>query len=113
MFAREHPAGTPEADGNLVENQQRAVLGAAGTFPDGIILAFNDRVRRHLRHYPDPAVRPGAMAFFGSAVSAPEPSPAGVLLLGGAARLGLFAPHPPKGGGGGVRGPDPPPRGGN
>lgn len=51
-----------------------AVLGAGGTFPDGINLAFNERVKRHLRHYPDPAVRPGAMDFFGSAVSAPEPA---------------------------------------
>ena len=51
-----------------------SVLGAGGTFPDGINLAFNDRVKRHLRHYPDPAVRPGGMDFFGSAVAAPEPA---------------------------------------
>ena len=51
-----------------------AVLGTTGTFPDGITLAFNDTVKRHLRHYPDPAVRPGGMSFFGSAVSAPEPA---------------------------------------
>ena len=51
-----------------------SVLGAGGTFPDGINLAFNDRVKRHLRHYPDPAVRPGGMEFFGSAVSAPQPA---------------------------------------
>jgi hypothetical protein len=50
------------------------VLGAAGTFPDDINLAFNETVKRHLRHLPDPAVRPGAMDFFGSAVSAPEAS---------------------------------------
>jgi hypothetical protein len=50
------------------------VLGAAGTFPDDINLAFNDTVKRHLRHLPDPAVRPGAMDFFGSAVAAPEAS---------------------------------------
>jgi hypothetical protein len=50
------------------------VLGAAGTFPDDINLAFNDTVKRHLRHLPDPAVRPGAMDFFGSAISAPEVS---------------------------------------
>lgn len=50
------------------------VLGTGGTFPGGINLAFNDRVRRHLRHYPDPAVRPGGMDFFGSAVAAPEPA---------------------------------------
>lgn len=48
------------------------VIGSGGTFPDDIILAFNDRVKRHLRHLPDPAVRPGAMDFFGAAVSAPE-----------------------------------------
>ena len=29
-------------------------------------------MRRHLIHLPDPAVRPGAMDFFGSAVAAPE-----------------------------------------
>jgi len=48
------------------------VIGIGGTFPDAITLAFNDTVRRHLRHLPDPAVRPGAMDFFGSAVSAPQ-----------------------------------------
>ena len=48
------------------------VLGIAGTFPDDINLGFNATVQRHLRHLPDPAVRPGAMEFFGSAVSAPE-----------------------------------------
>ncbi|NOT08118.1 MAG: hypothetical protein HOP28_07925 [Gemmatimonadales bacterium] len=50
------------------------VLGTAGTFPDDINLGFNDTVKRHLRHLPDPAVRPGAMDFFGSAISAPEAS---------------------------------------
>lgn len=48
------------------------VIGAAGTFPDDINLVFNDTVRGHLRHLPDPAVRPGAMDFFGSAISAPQ-----------------------------------------
>ena len=51
------------------------VLAANGqTFPDDILLAFNDTVKRHLKHYPDPAVRPGAMSFFGTAVGAPEPA---------------------------------------
>jgi hypothetical protein len=49
-------------------------LGTAGVFPDGIALAFNDTVKRHLRHQPDPTVRPGAMDFFGAAVAAPEPA---------------------------------------
>jgi len=48
------------------------VLGLAGIFPDQINLAFNEQVKRHLRHLPDPAVRPGAMDFFGSAIAAPE-----------------------------------------
>lgn len=51
-----------------------SVLGTGGTFPDQINLAFNERVKKHLRHYPDPAVRPGAMDFFGAAVGAPEPA---------------------------------------
>jgi hypothetical protein len=42
------------------------------TFPNDINLGFNARVRRHLIHLPDPAVRPGAMDFFGAAVNAPQ-----------------------------------------
>ena len=34
-----------------------------GTFPDAIALKFNDHVRHHLIHFPDPAVRPGGMTF--------------------------------------------------
>lgn len=49
------------------------VLAASGqSFPDDINLGFNATVRRHLIHQPDPAVRPGAMGFFGSAVSTPQ-----------------------------------------
>jgi hypothetical protein len=48
------------------------VLGLPGTFPDQINLAFNAVVTAHLRHLPDPAVRPGGMDFFGAAVSAPQ-----------------------------------------
>ena len=54
-----------------------SVLGAQGTFPDGINLAFNPTVTRHLRHYPDPAVRPGGMEYFGDTVNAPEPADVG------------------------------------
>jgi hypothetical protein len=42
------------------------------SFPNDINLGFNARVRRHLVHLPDPAVRPGAMDFFGAAVNAPQ-----------------------------------------
>ncbi len=49
------------------------VLAADGlVFPDDIKLGFNQTVRRHLVHLPDPAVRPGAMEFFGSAINAPQ-----------------------------------------
>lgn len=49
------------------------VLAAGGqVFPDDIHLGFNLTVRRHLVHLPDPAVRPGAMEFFGSAITAPQ-----------------------------------------
>ena len=51
-----------------------SVLGAEGTFPDGINLAFNQTVKHHLRHYPDPAVRPGGMDYFGATVNAPQPA---------------------------------------
>ena len=49
------------------------VLGTAG-LPGRINLGFNTTVTEHLRHLPDPAVRPGAMDFFGAAVSAPQAS---------------------------------------
>ena len=49
------------------------VLAAAGDeFPDDIDLAFNETVRHHLIHAPDPAVRPGAMSFAGNTVPGPE-----------------------------------------
>ncbi len=37
--------------------------GQPGVFPDNINLGFNDHVRHHLIHFPDPAVRPGGMTF--------------------------------------------------
>ncbi len=49
------------------------------TFPDDINLGFNGTVRRHLIHLPDPAVRPGAMVFFGFAINAPEADQVGTV----------------------------------
>jgi hypothetical protein len=37
--------------------------GQAGVFPDQINLGFNEHVRQHLIHFPDPTVRPGGMTF--------------------------------------------------
>jgi hypothetical protein len=63
------------ADNSIMSptNSVANVLCPSG-FPNSINLAFNDRVKKHLRHLPDPAVRPGAMDFFGAAVSSPEPA---------------------------------------
>jgi hypothetical protein len=55
-------------------NNLATFIGLGGTFPDDINLAFNERVKKHLRHLPDLAVRPGAIDFFNSAVVSPEPA---------------------------------------
>lgn len=45
-----------------------------GTFPDAIVLRFNNHVRHHLIHFPDPALRPGGMTFeVGHATGGPIP----------------------------------------
>jgi hypothetical protein len=47
--------------------------GAPGVFPDQINLGFNEHVRHHLVHFPDPVVRPGGMTFgAGHSFSVPE-----------------------------------------
>jgi hypothetical protein len=47
--------------------------GPPGVFPDQINLAFNEHVRHHLVHFPDPVVRPGGMTFgTGHISSVPE-----------------------------------------
>jgi hypothetical protein len=40
-----------------------AATGQPGVFPDNIKLGFNEHVRQHLIHFPDPTVRPGGMTF--------------------------------------------------
>jgi hypothetical protein len=40
-----------------------ATSGDPGVFPDQIKIGFNETVRHHLTHFPDPAVRPGGMTF--------------------------------------------------
>lgn len=47
--------------------------GEPGVFPTNINLGFNEHVRHHLIHFPDPAVRPGGMTF-GSGHSSTVPS---------------------------------------
>ena len=50
-----------------------ATTGDPGVFPTNINLGFNEHVRHHLIHFPDPTVRPGGMTF-GSGHSSTVPS---------------------------------------
>jgi len=50
-----------------------AATGQPGVFPTNINLGFNEHVRHHLIHFPDPTVRPGGMTF-GSGHSSTVPS---------------------------------------
>ena len=47
---------------------------AGGTFPNDINLDFNEHVRHHLQHLPDPIVRPGGMSFQAGHNGIPIPS---------------------------------------
>ena len=50
------------------------IHGAGGTFPADIKLDFNEHVRHHLQHLPDPVVRPGGMTFTAGHNGIPIPS---------------------------------------
>jgi hypothetical protein len=74
---QESEAGEPDNSIMTTTPGVARFLGESGTFPDQINLAFNDRVKTHLRHLPDPAVRPGAMPAFVTAEGisrVPEPT---------------------------------------
>jgi hypothetical protein len=51
-----------------------AIHTAGGTFPNDINLDFNEHVRHHLQHLPDPIVRPGGMTFTAGHNGIPIPS---------------------------------------
>lgn len=62
--------GEPGADNSIMTTSPSVanVLGGPttgdpGVFPTDIHLSFNDHVRHHLVHFPDPVVRPGGMSF--------------------------------------------------
>jgi hypothetical protein len=83
-FNQIHQKGDKGAPDNSIMTTSEAlaeVLGTAGTFPDQIHLAFNDRVKAHLRHLPDPAVRPGAMSTFSAETIFQAPEAADVAWL--------------------------------
>jgi hypothetical protein len=50
------------------------IHAAGGTFPADITLDFNEHVRHHLQHLPDPIVRPGGMTFTAGHNGIPVPS---------------------------------------
>ncbi|HMC16118.1 MAG TPA: hypothetical protein VKI18_10830, partial [Albitalea sp.] len=50
------------------------IHAAGGTFPGDITLDFNEHVRHHLQHLPDPIVRPGGMTFTAGHNGIPVPS---------------------------------------
>jgi hypothetical protein len=50
------------------------IHAAGGTFPVDINLDFNEHVRHHLQHLPDPVVRPGGMTFTAGHNGIPVPS---------------------------------------
>jgi hypothetical protein len=51
-----------------------SIHAAGDTFPNDINLDFNSHVRHHLRHLPDPIVRPGGMTFTAGHNGIPVPS---------------------------------------
>jgi hypothetical protein len=55
-------------------NVAESIHAAGGTFPNDIILDFNEHVRHHLGHLPDPVVRPGGMTFTAGHNGIPVPS---------------------------------------
>jgi hypothetical protein len=83
-FNQIHQRGDKGGPDNSIMTTSEAlaeVLGTAGTFPDDVELAFNDRVKGHLRHLPDPAVRPGAMRTFSAETLFQAPEAADVAWL--------------------------------
>lgn len=50
------------------------IHAASGTFPNDIHLDFNEHVRHHLQHLPDPVIRPGGMSFTAGHNGIPIPS---------------------------------------
>lgn len=73
--------GQPPADNSIMTQTGplgNVIANAGGTFPGSIILQFNDNDKHHLNHFPDPAIRPGAMNWqagypgLSSGVFAPE-----------------------------------------
>lgn len=74
-FNQIHQAFEGGADNSVMTvtpSVANVLAGNSQVFPDDINLAFNNTVRGHLIHQPDPAIRPGGMNFFGAAVGTPQ-----------------------------------------
>src|SRR5262249_49059873 len=68
--------GEPGSDNSIMTTTPEVAdylySSGTGVFPDDIFLGFNQHVRHHLNHFPDPVVRPGGMNF-GAGHATPVP----------------------------------------
>jgi len=71
---QENEGGADNSIMTTTPSVANAIHTAGGTFPDGITLDFNEHVRHHLQHLPDPIVRPGGMTFTAGHNGIPVPS---------------------------------------
>jgi len=74
-----HAMGLFHTTGDLGFMNTSDVIAAAGTaanpFPDNIKWGYHPDNLKQLRHYPDPFVRPGSVAFGGASATTPPISP--------------------------------------
>lgn len=74
-FNQIHQAREGQSDNSIMTttgNLLSLLDSASQVFPDDMSLSFNTRVRHHLIHQPDPAIRPGAISFTGRLSASPE-----------------------------------------
>lgn len=71
---QENEGGADNSIMTTTPSVANTIHAAAGIFPEDIILDFNEHVRHHLRHLPDPVIRPGGMTFTAGHNGIPIPS---------------------------------------
>ena len=71
---QENEGGADNSIMTTTPSVANSIHTAGGTFPTDINLDFNEHVRHHLRHLPDPIVRPGGMTFTAGHNGIPDPS---------------------------------------
>jgi len=71
---QEQEGGADNSIMTTTPSVSNVIHAAGGTFPADINLDFNEHVRHHLQHLPDPVVRPGGMTFTAGHNGVPIPS---------------------------------------